>query len=132
MRHGEDDGADDGAAIVEFTLVAVLLTALFLALLQFGLALYVRNTLTAAVAEGARVAANADRGLVDGEQATRTLIRTALADSFADDVTSGVETVNGIDTVYVEVRAQLPLVGFLGPARSLTVRGHALDEESLQ
>ena len=39
---------DDGAAVVEFVLVGVLLTALFLALVQLGLALHVRNTLQAA------------------------------------------------------------------------------------
>lgn len=130
--HGTWRRDDRGAAIVEFTLVSVLLTALFLAILQFGLALHVRNTLTAAAAEGARVAANADRGLVDGEAVTRQLIRTSLADSFADHVTSGTEMVNGVATVFVEVQARLPLVGFLGPPRSLTVRGHALDEESFR
>lgn len=119
---------DSGSAIVEFTLVAVLLTALFLALLQLGLALHVRNTLLASAAEGARFAANADRSPAQGEDVTRDLIRSALADSFAERVTSGTENLGGIPTVYVEVEATLPLVGLLGPARTLTVRGHALEE----
>jgi len=119
---------DSGSAIVEFTLVAVLLTALFLALLQLGLALHVRNTLLASAAEGARFAANADRSPAQGEDVTRHLIRSALADSFAKRVTSGTENLDGIPTVYVEVEATLPLVGLLGPARTLTVRGHALEE----
>ena len=50
-----------GSAVVDFTLVGVLLTFLFLALLQLGLALHVRNTLVASAAEGARYGANADR-----------------------------------------------------------------------
>lgn len=119
---------DSGSAIVEFTLVAVLLTALFLALLQLGLALHVRNTLLASAAEGARFAANADRSPAQGEDVTRDLIRSALADSFAERVTSGTENLDDIPTVYVEVEANLPLVGLLGPARTLTVRGHALEE----
>ena len=45
---------DDGSAVVDFTLVGILLTFLFLALLQLGLALHVRNTLVASAAEGAR------------------------------------------------------------------------------
>ena len=119
---------DRGSAVVEFTLVAVLLTALFLALLQLGLALHVRNTLLASAAEGARYAANADREPEDGEAVARQLIRSALADAFAERVTSGRETVAGVPTVYVQVEADLPLVGLLGPSRRLQVRGHAVDE----
>lgn len=128
MRHHDDRGS----AVVEFTLVGVLLTVLFLGLVQLGLALYVRNTLVAAAAEGARVAANADRAPADGEAVTRDLIRSALADSFASGVTSGAETVDGVPTVYVQVEAQLPVVGLLGPPRGLRVRGHAVDEEALR
>jgi Flp pilus assembly protein TadG len=117
-----------GSAVVEFTLVGVLLTVLFLALLQLGLALHVRNTLAASAAEGARVAAHADRGPADGEAVTRQLVRASLADSFATDVTSGFETVDGVATVFVQVDATLPLVGLLGPSRGISVRGHALEE----
>lgn len=119
---------DKGSAIVEFTLVGVLLTVLFLAVLQLGLALHVRNTLAASAAEGARYAANADRDPADGEALARQLIRDSLADSFARGVTSGFETVNGVPTVYVQVHATLPLVGLLGPPRGIRVRGHALEE----
>ena len=35
---------------------------------------------------------------------TRQLIRDSLADSFADDVTSGTETVDGVTTVVIRVR----------------------------
>ena len=119
---------DRGSAIVEFTLVGVLLTVLFLALLQLGLALHVRNTLVASAAEGARYAANADRAPADGEVVTRTLIRDSLADSFARGVTSGFETVGEVPTVYVQVEATLPVIGLLGPPRGIRVRGHAVDE----
>jgi Flp pilus assembly protein TadG len=120
---------DGGSAVVDFTLVGILLTFLFLALLQLGLALHVRNTLVASAAEGARYGANADRTPADGAAVTRQLIRESLADSFADDVTSGTETVDGVVTVVVRVDARLPVFGLLGPPRGISVRGHALDEE---
>jgi hypothetical protein len=118
-----DEHTDDrGSAVVEFTLVGILLTFLFLAVLQLGLALHV------AAAEGARYGANADRDPAQGAAVTRQLIRDSLADSFADQVTAGVETVDGFQTVYVQVDATLPLVGLLGPPRAIQVRGHALEE----
>jgi hypothetical protein len=120
--------ADDGSAVVDFTLVGILLTFLFLALLQLGLALHVRNTLVASAAEGARWGANADRSPVDGAAVTRQLIRDSLADSFADDVTSGTETVDGVVTVVIRVEARLPLFGLLGSPRAISVRGHAMEE----
>ena len=119
---------DRGSAVVEFTLVGVLLTVLFFALLQLGLALHVRNTLVASAAEGARYGANADRDPAQGAAVTRQLIRDSLADSFADGVTSGFETVDGMQTVYVQVEATLPVLGLLGPPRAIRVRGHALEE----
>jgi Flp pilus assembly protein TadG len=119
---------DGGSAVVDFTLVGVLLTFLFLALLQLGLALHVRNTLVASAAEGARYGANADRTPADGAAVTRQLIRDSLADSFAGDVTSGTETVDGVVTVVIRVNARLPVFGLLGPPRAISVRGHAFEE----
>ncbi|MET0782884.1 MAG: TadE/TadG family type IV pilus assembly protein, partial [Leifsonia flava] len=63
-----------GSAVVEFTLVSVLLTTLALAVVQLALALHVRNTVIDAAAEGARYAALADNTLADGEERTRMLI----------------------------------------------------------
>ncbi len=121
--------ADDrGSAVVEFALVAVLLTALFLALVQLGLDLHIRNVLVASAAEGARYGANADRTPSDGAERTRAIVRTALDDRFAADVRADVETVEGAPVVVVTVRAPLPLVALLGPAHSLVARGHALQE----
>lgn len=117
-----------GSAVVEFVLVSGLLTVMFLAILQLGLALHVRTILTGAAAEGARYAANADRTPDDGVARTRELISQALPASYASDVQAGEETVGGRAVVVVTVRARLPLIGFLGFERKLTVRGHALEE----
>jgi Flp pilus assembly protein TadG len=121
--------ADDGAAVVEFTLVTILLVAVFLAILQLALVLYVRNTLVAAAAEGARYAANADRSAADGAARTRYLAAASLGPRFADDIQVDRTVVDGVPAVVVEVRATLPLIGLAGPSRALVVRGHALDEE---
>lgn len=119
---------DRGAASVEFVLVAILLTGLFLALLQLGLDLHIRNVLIASASEGARYGANADRTPEDGAAHARELIRTALSDRFASDVSAGVQSAGGTEIVVVTVHAPLPLVALLGPARSLVASGHALRE----
>ena len=121
-------GDDEGSAVVEFVLVSVLVVALILALIQLGLALYVRNTLVAAAAEGARYAASQDREPAEGAAYTADLIEATLPGTFAEDVTAGYEDVGGVPTVVVEVRAELPVLGWLGPSRALVVRGHAMEE----
>jgi Flp pilus assembly protein TadG len=120
--------AERGSAVAEFTLVSVLLVALVLGIAQVGLAIHVRNTLVACAAEGARLAANADRGPADGAARTHELIAQALSPRLAQEVVAlqrpgpaGVE-------VQVQVRATLPLAGLAGPARSLTVTAHAVEE----
>lgn len=124
-------GDDRGSAVVEFVLVSVLLVALVLAVLQLALALHIRNTLVAAASEGARLAAAGTSDPADGAAYTQRLIRTTLPDAFAADVSAGFEDVDGVTTVVVEVRAPLPVVGWVGPQGSLVVRGHALDEGSV-
>lgn len=119
---------EHGAAVVEFALVATLLTVLFLGVLQVGLALYVRNTLVACASAGARYGANADRDPGDGAARARLLIGRSLSWRYASSVTSGVEYHGGAATVFVQVRAPLPVVGLVGPAGVMTVRGHALRE----
>lgn len=121
-------GRDDGSAVVETSLVLVLLVTLLLALLQIGFALHVRNTLVACAAEGARYAANADRTPEDGAARTRELVVAALGERYATDVTAGTESVEGLTTVVVVVRAPMPLLGPLGLGDGLVAQGHAYEE----
>lgn len=118
---------DAGSAVVEFSLVTVVLLALFLGLVQLGVALYVRNTIVACAAEGARYGANADRTPRDAAVRTRELVRAALADTYGDDVTASTVVRDAVPQIEVRVQTVLPLLGFLGP-RSLTVTAHSLDE----
>lgn len=114
---------------MEFSLVVVLLVVLLLGILQIGLALHVRNTLVACAAEGARYGANADRVPQEGAELTRVLIRRALSDRFAQHVHADVVEFGGASTVEVTVEASVPVIGFLGPPRTLRVAGHALEEQ---
>lgn len=121
-------GDDRGAAVVESSLVLVLLVVLLLGLLQLGFALHVRNTLVASAAEGARYAANADRSPEEGAARTRALVAGALGEEYATNVVAGTELVAGVTTVVVVIEAPLPILGPLGIVDGLVVRGHAFEE----
>ena len=120
--------SERGAAVVDFVLVLVVLVPLFLGLLQVGLVLYVRNTLTSAASEGARYAATQDRGPAAGADRTRQQIQGVLADRFARQVTARATTVEGVPGVVVEVDAEVPPLGLWGPAVHLDLTGHAVEE----
>jgi Flp pilus assembly protein TadG len=119
---------DRGAAVVEFTLVGVLLTMLTLAVIQLGLALHVRNTVLDAAAEGARFGALADNAPADGALRTRTLITEAIGSDYATDIAVGTGDWMGHPAVTVTVRATLPVVGLIGVGGALEVSGHAAIE----
>lgn len=120
--------ADGGAAIVDFTLVAALLTLLFLGVVQLAVVLHVRNTLIDCASEGARFGALADRTPEQGAARAAELIESALAPVYAADVTAGYADVAGLRTVEVTVRAPMPVIGLLGPGGTLEVRGHGMKE----
>lgn len=130
MRRCPRSGARDegGAAVVDFVLVSMVLVPLVLGLVQVGLVLHVRNTLTAAATEGARYGATVDRGPEQAATRTRLRIDEALAARFAEDVTARSAVVDGIETVQVRVRARVPALGLWGPAVALDVEGHAVEE----
>lgn len=115
--------------MVDFVLIGALTTILFAAVLQLALTLHVRSTLVDCAAEGARYGALADRTPAQGAARTRELIGTALAPGFAEQVDATTTMVDGLDVVQVKVTAPLPLIGLLGPAGTLTVDGHALQEQ---
>lgn len=126
MRRAHRD--ETGAAVVDFVLVLVVLLPLFLGILQVGMVLHVRNTLTAAASEGARYAATVDRPLDAGVARTRQQIGEALAARFARRVTAREVTVAGAPGVEVDVVADVPPLGLWGPAVRLHVAGHAVEE----
>ncbi|MDX6326907.1 MAG: hypothetical protein QOK15_3261 [Nocardioidaceae bacterium] len=124
-RVPHDEG---GAAVVDFVLVLVVLAPLLLGILQLGLVLHVRNTLTAAASEGARYAATVDRSPADGVARTRRQIAEALAGRYARNITAHEVGIDGAPGVEVDVSARVPALGLWGPAVTLQVSGHAVEE----
>lgn len=119
---------DTGSAVVDFVLVMMLLVPLVLGIAQVGLVLHVRNTLSSAASEGARAASPLGATPEDGAARARTIIRTALADRHAGDVSASWTTVGGVAGSEVVVRTRVPALGLFGPSVLLTVRGHAVRE----
>ena len=118
-----------GSAIVDFALVGGLVTVLFAAVLQLTIVLHVRNTLVDSASEGARYGALVGHVPADGAARSRDLLTQSLSAPYAGEVSASWVIVDGLDVVEVEVVAPLPLVGLVGPAGTMTVRGHALVEE---
>lgn len=118
-------GDDTGASPVEFVLVGTLLTVLTLAVLQFGLAVYVRNVVHDAAVEGAYHAALADTSLAEGAQRTRDIVTRTVGGAYAADVSVRETTALGHAVVEVRVEGPLPLIGLLGAPRTLEVTAHA-------
>ena len=115
--------------MVDFVLVSAVVVPLVLGVVQLGVVLHVRNTLTAAASEGARFAATADHGPDDGAARTRATVAEVLAGRYAEQVTAGATAVAGAPGVVVRVEAEVPALGVLGPALRLSVEGHAVEED---
>jgi Flp pilus assembly protein TadG len=120
---------ESGSAVVDFVLVLLVIVPLFLGILQVALVLMVRNTLASAASEGARYAATLDRGPADGVARTRQQVDRAISGRFARDIEAGPVTIDGAPGVRVTVHATVPALGLGGPAISLDVTGHAIEEQ---
>ena len=126
MRRVREALADDGGSSpVEFVLVGTLLTVLTLAVLQFGLAVYVRNIVHDAAVEGAFHAALADTTLGDGAARVRTILTRTVGEGYETEVSVVERSAGGYDTVHVTVRSTLPLIGLLGVPHTMEVTADA-------
>lgn len=127
-RAGAGRPGDRGSAAVDFVLVGTLVTVLVVAVIQLTLALHVRTTLIDCAAEGARHGALLGSTPEAGAQRTRTLITSALADGYAEDVSARLTSLAGAPVVEVSVRAPLPVIGLLGPSGVVAVSARAYAE----
>jgi Flp pilus assembly protein TadG len=114
-------GDDRGSSPVEFVLVGGLLTLLTFAVIQFALAVYVRNVVHDAAVEGAFHAALADTTPADGADRAAAIVTRTVGASYAQDI--AVSESGG--TVSVTVHTTLPLLGLLGLERAMEVSAHA-------
>jgi Flp pilus assembly protein TadG len=117
-----------GSAVVDFVMVSMLVVPLFLGILQVGLFLYVRNTVTAAASEGAHYAAVLNREPADGEVRTRELVDGVVRNELIDSVTAETVDVDGQPGVLIVVEAHMPPLGLWGPGLKFHVEGHAVKE----
>ena len=115
-----------GAAVVDFVLVGALVTVIFVALIQLALVLHVRNTVADAASSAARYGALGDRTAADAQERATMLVSTALGPNYVQDVAANMETRNGLAMLTVSIKAPLPVLGLLGPARTLEMTGHAV------
>ena len=125
MRGQAAGGDDRGSSPVDFILVGALLTTLTIAVMQLGFALYVRNVVHDAAAEGAHYAALADVTLADGAERTRVSITRAVGETFAGDITVARSDRLGYPTVSVSVHATLPIIGLIGVPYAMEVDADA-------
>jgi hypothetical protein len=121
--------------------VSLILIPLFMAILQLGLALYVRNTLAACAQDGARYGADAnvvvqgDQAMADAAttQATRC-VEESLSGSYAKRVSASAPMItdsagNSVRAVEVRITSPLPLAGLFGVGpQVLRAQGDALQE----
>ena len=119
---------DSGSAIVDFVLVAPLLFAVALAILQVILVMHVRTVLTSAAAEGARAAALAGADPRAGERRARAIIDETIASDSVERIVVRRQMAGGATIMALDIEARLPLLGLLGPT-VIHVRGHSLQEQ---
>lgn len=109
---------------MDFALVAALVMALVLALLQLAFTLHTRSIITCAAEDAVRVAAAFGGDTGAGERRFRELAGRDVSPSAIESL----QWVSTLDTLTLRVRSRLPLVGPLGPSL-MTTTASAFHEE---
>lgn len=120
-----------GAATVDFVLVLLVLLPLFMGVLQLALVLHVRNTASAAVGEGARLAATQGAGPHAGVARVHDQLEGVVSDRFTGEVRVETVSLDGMPAYRLLMDVSVPTLGLGGPAVSFTVSGHAVLEPAL-
>lgn len=108
-------------------MVAGLLLALCLAVMQIAGMVHVRNSLIDAASTGARFGALQDRSPADGLSRTRELISSSVSAQYAEDLSYDYIDSDQGRTLRITVRAQYPVLGVLGGVGELEVSGSAYE-----
>lgn len=114
-----------GSSPVEFVLVGMVLTVLTLAVIQLGLAVYVRNIVHDAAVEGAYHAALADTELDAGASRAVEIVTRTVGDDFVQRAHAYETHALGHPAVEVTLVATFPLLGLWGIAEGWEVTAHA-------
>lgn len=121
---------EQGSAVADFCMVMVVLVPLVLGILQVGLVLHVRNTLTSAASEAARQAATVDGTPATAEQRAYALVGGTVGAEYATSIQATPTSIDGYPGVEVRIEASVPALGLFGPGVHLTVEGHAVEERA--
>jgi len=120
MDHGKGTGrrrrGDDGAAIAEFALMAVLLVFLLFAILQVAALFFVRSVVSSAAADGARLGASVGATPDDGAHRATALIASGLSKSMASNVPC-----TGVTAIDAPTGLAMTKVHCVGSIRSIFV-----------
>lgn len=108
--------SERGSAIVETSLVMVLLVALLLAVLQIGAVFFVRSVVAASAADGARWAVNADLSPAEGALRATQMISDSLSPSMAGSIPC-----TGSEAVDAQTGMLFAVVRCVGVIRSVFV-----------
>lgn len=117
--------SEKGEVFVETALVGVVVMALALGLLQFGLWYHAQHVILGAAQDGAHAAALDGADLLDGEARAQELVRAGLG-SLSDGAQISATATERVATLRVETRIS-PIVPFL-PDISLRAEGRAFVE----
>lgn len=119
---------EEGSAVVEFALVVPLVLLVFLAIVQVAVAGFVRTTLTASAAEGARAGALSGSDLRTAERRTHELAEESMVSAAVVSIDAQREARAGMELIVVTIEAKTPVAGLLGPATQ-TIVAHAIVED---
>jgi Flp pilus assembly protein TadG len=122
-----------GAALVEFVMVAVLLVFLLFGVLQVAGVYYVRNVVSASVADAARYAASAGADPAVGGVRAEQLIRRSLSGPTSTSIRCrsrlDVDNPSGLTVARVECTGRIRSLFLpIGALVEIDVVGHALRE----
>ena len=117
--------SEDGEVFVETALVGVVVMALSLGLLQFGLWYHAQHVVLGAAQDGAHAAALDGAGPADGQERAEELVRAGLG-SISEGISISSDMTDRVASVRVETRISA-IVPFL-PDLQLSAEGRAFRE----
>jgi Flp pilus assembly pilin Flp len=127
------DRSDEGAAVVEFVMIAVLLVFVLFAVLQVAVYFYIRNIVAASASRGARYAANAGVGYAQGGAHASALVDEGLSSGVARSVpcagSAGTDRATGLPLAVVECKGHIKSIFLpIGSLVSIDVTSRTLKE----
>lgn len=114
-----------GSSPAEFVLVGGLLTLLTFAVVQLGLAVYLRGLAHDAALEGAYHAALADVSDDAGAEHARAIIERTAGTGIVQSADTRRDGSRGYAAIEVTLRITLPVIGFAGVPGAWEVTAHA-------